>query len=283
MVRAHVLSDLPDHVVVAVGPGDEAALACDLLCHVSLLVRGAGWDDVGVSLATARIQLCGKLVVELDGERVEGRLPGRRGRLLLAYLALNRNRTLTRSELVDALWADGRDGGLAPLLSKLRRVVRLDGLRLVLAPGAVIDVEAAAEAVHRAESAIAQSDPHRAWGPSQVALFVASRPLLPGDEAVFLDDVRRWLEEIHTRALVRPTARRPRHRGSKLASAVRAGRELARREPYGGAARAPRGCALKARAPSPAPGRAAPPRALSFPPCEAVVAGQGRGRAGCAS
>jgi SARP family transcriptional regulator, regulator of embCAB operon len=227
-----VLPDLPDHVVVAVSPCDEAALACDLLCHVSLLVRAGGWDDVGVSLAATRIQLCGKLVVAIDGERVEGRLPGRQGRVLLAFLALNRNRTLTRTDLVEALWAHGRDGGLAPLLSKLRRVVGLDGLRLVLPVGAQIDVEAAADAVHRAESAIAQDDPHRAWGPSQVALFVAGRPLLPGDEAAFLDEARRWLDDIHTRALEAYGQAGLGIGGSELASAVRAGRELARREPY---------------------------------------------------
>ena len=35
----------------------------------------------------------------------------------------------TREEVIEALWPDGRDGGLAPLLSKVRRVVPLDGLR----------------------------------------------------------------------------------------------------------------------------------------------------------
>jgi DNA-binding SARP family transcriptional activator len=183
-------------------------------------------------LAATRIQLCGKLVVDLGGERVEGRLPGRQGRLLLAYLALNRNRTLTRDGLVEVLWANGRDGGLAPLLSKLRRVVPLDGLRLALAPGAVIDVEAAADAVHRAESAIAQGDPHRAWGPSQVALFVASRPLLPGHEAAFLDEARRWLEDVRTRALEAYGRAGLGIGGAELAAAVRAGRELTRCEPY---------------------------------------------------
>jgi DNA-binding SARP family transcriptional activator len=69
------------------------------------------------------VQLCGRLSFELEGERVEERLPGRQGRLLFAFLAANRNRTLTRAELLDALWPDGRDGGLAPLLSKLRRIV----------------------------------------------------------------------------------------------------------------------------------------------------------------
>ena len=75
------------------------------------------------------MQLCGRFVVELGGRRVEGDLPGRQGRLLLAYLVANRDRTTTREEVLDALWPDGRDGGLAPLLSKVRRVVPLDGLR----------------------------------------------------------------------------------------------------------------------------------------------------------
>jgi DNA-binding SARP family transcriptional activator len=47
--------------------------------------------------ATARIQLCGRFVVEIDGSRVEDRLPGRRGRVLFAYLVLNRGRPLSRA------------------------------------------------------------------------------------------------------------------------------------------------------------------------------------------
>ena len=49
------------------------------------------------------IQLCGRYVVELDGERIESSLPGRQGRLLFAYLARNRDRPVRRNELVDAL------------------------------------------------------------------------------------------------------------------------------------------------------------------------------------
>ena len=49
-----------------------------------------------------RIQLRGDLRLEVRGSRVEGSLPGRLGRGLLAYLVLNRHRAVTRSELVDA-------------------------------------------------------------------------------------------------------------------------------------------------------------------------------------
>ena len=178
------------------------------------------------------MQLCGRLVVELDDERVEERLPGRQGRLLFAFLAANRNRTLTRAQLLDALWPDGRDGGLAPLLSKLRRVVPLEGLRLALPPAAWVDVEAAADGVHRAESAIAQGDCHRAWGPSQVAMFISGRTFLPGEESAWIDEGRRRLEDLHLRALEAYAQAGLGIGGTELAAAVRAGRELTRREPY---------------------------------------------------
>jgi SARP family transcriptional regulator, regulator of embCAB operon len=183
-------------------------------------------------LARTKVQLCGRLAVELDGERVEERLPGRQGRLLFAFLAANRNRTLTRAQLLDALWPDGRDGGLAPLLSKLRRIVPLDGLRLALPPAAWVDIEAAADGVHRAESAIAQGDFHRAWGPSQVAMFISGRVFLLGEESAWIDDTRRRLDELHLRALEAYAHAGLGIGGTELAAAVRAGRELTRREPY---------------------------------------------------
>jgi pentatricopeptide repeat protein len=177
------------------------------------------------------VQLCGALAIVVDGRRVEGELPGRQGRLLFAYLTVRRARPPDRAELVDALWPDGRDGGLAPLLSKLRRVVPLDGTRLQLGE-ARIDVEAAADAVHRAESALAQGDAHRAWGPSQVAMFTAARPFLAGEDAPWIEEERRRLEALHLRALEAYATCTLGIGGTELPAAVRAGRELTRREPY---------------------------------------------------
>ena len=193
------------------------------------VVRPPAWDYVGTGLAGTRIQLCGRLVVSVDGRRVEAELPGRQGRVLLSFLALNRMRTLTRDEAVEALWPEGRDGGLAPLLSKLRRVVELDGLRL---DADWVDVEAATEALHRAESALAQGDPHGAWGPSQVAMFVTGRPLLPDEGAAWIDAERRRLDGLHVRALEAYAAAALGVGGTELAAAVRAGRKLVEREPY---------------------------------------------------
>jgi SARP family transcriptional regulator, regulator of embCAB operon len=182
-------------------------------------------------LAGAKVQLCGRFVVEVEGHRVEGDLPGRQGRLLVAYLVANRDRTVTRAEVVEALWPDGRDGGLAPLLSKLRRVVPLDGLRPDL-PGLWVDVEAATAAVHRAESALALGHPHEAWGPSQVAMFVAGRPFLGGENAPWIDEARRSLSALHVRAVEAYAAATTGVGGTELAAAVRAARRLVELEPY---------------------------------------------------
>jgi DNA-binding SARP family transcriptional activator len=178
------------------------------------------------------VQLCGKFAVELDGDRVERRLPGRQGRLLFAFLVVNRNRSVSRDEVLGAVWANGRDGGLAPLLSKLRRVVPVDGHRVALPTESWVDIEAAADAVHRAESAIAQREFHRAWGPSQVAMFVAGRSFLPGEDASWIDEVRRELDELHLRAVEAYGEAGLGIGGTELAAAVRAGRQLTRLEPY---------------------------------------------------
>jgi len=180
-------------------------------------------------LTPTRIQLCGRFALTVDGRRVEDLLPGRQGRLLLAFLAVNRLRTVTRENAVEALWPDGHDGGLAPLLSKLRRLVDLDGLR----PQADwVDVEAAAASLHRAESALAQGDPQGAWAPAQVAMFVTGRPFLAGEDAPWIDEERRSLSGLHVRALEAYAAATVGIGGTELAAAVRAARRLVELEPY---------------------------------------------------
>lgn len=189
------------------------------------------WLYVGAELAAAKVQLCGRFVVQLAGRRVEGDLPGRQGRLLLAYLVVNRDRTVTREEVQDALWPDGRDGGLAPLLSKVRRTLPLDGLRPDV-PDLWVDVEAAGAALHRAESALALGKPHAAWGPSQVAMFVTGRPFLAGEVAAWIDDERRSLAALHLRALEAYAGSTAGIGGTELAAAVRVARRLIELEPY---------------------------------------------------
>src|SRR5947207_12105731 len=54
-----------------------------------------------------RIQLCGQFAVVIDGRQIESRLPGRQGRLLVAYLATYRAQPVERTVLLEALWPDG--------------------------------------------------------------------------------------------------------------------------------------------------------------------------------
>ncbi len=155
-------------------------------------------------MGPTRIQLCGRLVAEIEGRRIDSQLPGRQGRLLFAYLVLNRLRPAARDELVDALWPDGRDGGLSPLLSKLRRLVEIEGrsdVRLVLPPDAWVDLDAATEALHRAESAAAREAWTDARAPARVAQHIAARGFLSAEDAPWIVETRHRLEGIELRSL----------------------------------------------------------------------------------
>ena len=121
----------------------------------------------------SRVQLCGQFAVVAGDERIDTLLPGRRGRLLLAYLAAHRRRPVARDELVEALWSESAGAGTAAtltvLLSKVRSLLGHDviqgrgTLRLVLPEDAIVDAEQAVVALHRAESAVAQGEWRRAW------------------------------------------------------------------------------------------------------------------------
>jgi SARP family transcriptional regulator, regulator of embCAB operon len=189
-----------------------------------------------------RIQLCGVLAVEIDGRRIDRELPGRQGRLLLAFLVLHRQRAIRRDELIDALWPAtppaASDTALRALISKLRRILpenMLDGraeLRLSLPHDAFVDVEDAREAIHRAESALAQGQWHRAWGASLGPLFTARRGFLADEDAEWIRDVRHELDALYLRALECYAQACLSVGGTELAAAERSGRELTRLAPY---------------------------------------------------
>lgn len=187
-----------------------------------------------------RIQICGALAIERDGRRLEPLLPGRQGRLVFTYLLVNRHRQLPRHAVAEALWREpdptAVDARLNPLLSKLRRVLGPDAvlgratIRLEL-PGAWVDLEAATQAVHEAQSAVAQKDWLRAWGPALTALMVAERGFLPGEDAPWVDEVRHQLGELRLQALECYAGAGLGIGGTELAAAVRAGRQLVRLAP----------------------------------------------------
>lgn len=186
-------------------------------------------------MASARIQLCGRLVVELDRRRIEADLPGRQGRLLFAYLVVNRLRAMSREELAEALWPGGQDAGLSPLLSKLRRFLAIEGrgeIRIALPSDAWVDLEAAADALHRAESALARGDWFGAYGPARVTQHIAMRAFFAADGPPWTTDVQQRLDIMHTRSLELLAPACLHIGGAELATGERAARRLVSLEPY---------------------------------------------------
>lgn len=189
-----------------------------------------------------RIQVCGRLVARIDGRRYEHELPSRQGRLLFAYLVVHRLRPVHREELVEAIWGEAipasPDAALAAVTSRLRRVLgpqRLPAhgeVRLALPDDAFVDLEAASEAIHRAESAVRRQEWAEAWGPARVALHTALRGFLAGEEADWIEVQRRRLEELVIRAYECIAASGLGLGGTELDSARRAGHALIERMPY---------------------------------------------------
>ncbi|MFZ0078511.1 MAG: helix-turn-helix domain-containing protein [Trebonia sp.] len=75
----------------------------------------------------------GRVALEADGLAVQdARLPGRQGRLLFAYLAVERGRPVPRDKLAAALWGEAPpatwDKALTVLVSKLRSLLTEAGL-----------------------------------------------------------------------------------------------------------------------------------------------------------
>lgn len=187
------------------------------------------------------IQVCGPLVMRLDGQRVEQELGGRQARELVAFLVVNRRRTVSRDELLAALWPGDAPpsaaGTLNTLLSRIRRALgqeRIAGrgaLRLSLPQEAWIDIEVAERSAHAAESLVAQGNFARAWAPARVALRTANRGFLPDVKADWTEEWRRYVENLRLGALEAMAACGLGIGGPELGSAERAGRALIEAEP----------------------------------------------------
>lgn len=213
-------------------------------------VRGA---RCGIGVATlprpchrgwVRIQLHGQFTVEVDGAAVDRRLPGRRARLLVAYLAAHQRSATDRTTLLDVLWQPGCPGPGAgrvfdSMLSKTRTVLApaeirgRSSLRLVLPPGGLIDSERAVSALHEAESAAGRGDWRRAWTQALSALFVLQREFLPGVDTEWAAGRRAEAHLAHTRATACYAEACLRLGGAELASAERSARRLVEADPLG--------------------------------------------------
>ncbi|MGZ4177245.1 MAG: ATP-binding protein, partial [Solirubrobacteraceae bacterium] len=180
--------------------------------------------------------------MELDGVELVQSLRGKQVPMLLAYLVLNRDRPVGRDELIGALWPEtaprSQDAAIRTLLSRLRSalgreiVAGRDELGLALPEPAWVDVEAAASEVWRAQRALDSGDARAAWALAQVPLNIASRGLLPGTQAGWLEPRRQELADIRLQALEVIGRAGLSLGGTQLGSVERAARTLIDSEPY---------------------------------------------------
>jgi predicted ATPase/DNA-binding SARP family transcriptional activator len=165
-----------------------------------------------------RVRVCGGLVVEVDDRQVPQRLfGGRQGRLVLAYLILERHRSVSRDELAELLWAadlpESWGSSLSVVLSKLRRMLAEAGLdpavalssttgsvQLHLPDGTWVDLEVAAGAVAAAEAAVRAGDAAAAARAGDEAAAIASRGFL-SDDCDWVSVQRERLRDLQVRAV----------------------------------------------------------------------------------
>src|SRR3954453_17658331 len=185
---------------------------------------GQGWD----------IRLCGPVLVEAEGRRLDAGLPGRQGRLLFAYLGLNRSRGCPRAELIAPLWPEGppaaADSALSALLSKLRRalgegvLLGRGELRLRLPGDVRVDIEDSSAAILEAVAALEAGDPALAAARARDALATDLQTFLPDAEGGWGAEQRRELDTIRLRALETLAEAGLRQGGRELGAAEQAGR-----------------------------------------------------------
>ena len=203
-------------------------------------------------MANPEITVCGRLTVAWDGEQLEAKLPGRQGRLIFAYLVLNRSRPVRRDELVEALWADeglpsGGEALLAPPLSRLRKALgqnRLEGrtdLHLELGEDARVDCEVAQEKLALAQAVGPEADPAElaaGWAAALEAMKILEGGLLPGLEARWIEEHRAYFEELRLKSLESVARLGARMGSAEQARAERAARNAVEASPFRESARA---------------------------------------------
>jgi DNA-binding SARP family transcriptional activator len=224
----------------SVAVGDCRSIGADLDYHLveSLKLR----KEVLVSEPEqVRVQLCGRFAFVVASRPVHKQLPGRRGRVLLAYLAAHRDRPVSRDQLLDALWPDGRAATaaatLSVVLSKVRSFIapaRIDGrstLQLVLPAGSIVDLDAAIAALHQAQSANALRDWRRAWPAALTALMIGRRGFLTEYDEAWVQPGRAQMDLVYERALACYAEACLGLGGTEVPGAERAARQLIERAP----------------------------------------------------
>ena len=144
-------------------------------------------------------------------EEIDLSKTARQGRLALAYLVLNRNRTIARDELMEHLWPDPDPqrvaASLTQTLSRLRNALGPESLER-LPGGAVrlrgefrLDIESAHAALVNGRQACDAGAWPSAHAASDTVLASLAGEVLAGDEADWLEPVRRNVTELRVEAL----------------------------------------------------------------------------------
>jgi DNA-binding SARP family transcriptional activator/ABC-type branched-subunit amino acid transport system substrate-binding protein len=195
-----------------------------------------------------RISLTERLALEANGATLdEERFPGRQGRIVFAYLAAQEGRPVPRGELADLLWEDELpatwEKALRVLMTKLRALLEECGIdgskaltsafacyKLTLPAGAWIDVDAAAEALERAEAELAVGDFREATLQATTSAALARRVFLPGEDGPWVAEKRRDLRDLLVRSL--ECLRDASLASGDAAEAVRHAEEVTQLEPF---------------------------------------------------
>jgi DNA-binding SARP family transcriptional activator len=176
-----------------------------------------GWlEGIWRVSGTVRVRLLGRLGVEhgdlwLDGSA----LPGRQGRIVLAYLVLHRH-PVPRDDLADVVWPGtltaSWERDLSAVISKVRGALDSIGLGSMLhgtpgcyelqpPPGSTVDAEDAVRFVEDAEAAWRDTDVEAALPAAAAAANLARRPFLPAEHGLWIERRRDDLQATLLRAL----------------------------------------------------------------------------------
>ncbi|MBW8059337.1 MAG: DNA-binding protein [Solirubrobacterales bacterium] len=189
-----------------------------------------------------RIQLCGRLRVDIEDRHVTPLLRGRQGRTLLAFLVINRGRAVSREELAQAIWPVGSPehpgAALRTQLSRVRGAMGTgalagrEAIELRLPAEAWIDVEAAEAAIRAADEALEARKWREAWIQAHITINIAGRLFLAEVDAPWVRETRADLKELELRAMETITQAGIGLGGSELAGAERVARALIRAAPF---------------------------------------------------
>jgi SARP family transcriptional regulator, regulator of embCAB operon len=162
-----------------------------------------------------RLYLTGRVCIEGEELVDQAGLPGRQGRLALVCLVAERHQPMPIDELAAALWGELVPGSwetsLRAVVSKLRAVLATAAPHATIVSDAGcyqaklgdawVDVEAAANAIDRAEGALRTGHFDHAWSQATVAAGIARRPVLPGEDLAWVAALRGRIRAVRVRAV----------------------------------------------------------------------------------